>query len=76
MIIPDWWREETGLIYQRTLSKDDYPSSSWEVSFTRLPTKEIGQKKTKRDPKGLVNLEPECSVEWDEMILLENVELI
>ena len=64
MIILDWWREETRLIYQRTLSKGDYPSSSsWEVSFTRLPTKETSQKQTKRDPKGLVNLEPECLVE-------------
>ncbi|PYK08296.1 MAG: hypothetical protein DME65_14260, partial [Verrucomicrobia bacterium] len=78
MIIPDWWREETGLVYRRTLSTGDCAGKDWELSFTRLPTRgQTGLKETKRDPKpGCVDSEPPCSVEWDETILLGDVEPI
>ena len=76
-IIPDWWRDETGLVYQRSMG--DCPSTEWTVSFTKLParkqTNDVDAKRvpiSDAEPKSedFIGPESEDFIEWDESILV------
>src|SRR5947209_3949455 len=73
MIIPDWWREETGLSYRWSGSCS---STEWEVSFSKLPPAGKSTKDELVPENDDTVRKSEFLVEWDESILLEKDEPI